>query len=126
MPEPTPNPDKALKDKILKGGLSLALRQMVTSVLSLVSILVVARILGPKQYGIVAVAMGIFYFLVWSNKLGIGVYFVREQSLPENCSQNILTFYNHISFVTAVALWFLAPAIAPGRSNPKPSGWFAF
>ncbi len=113
------NNDKDLKDKILKGGLSLAVRQIVTSGLSLVSILVVARVLGPEQYGIVAFGMGIFYFLVWINKLGIGVYVTRVSELSADAPRQILALFNQISLVTAVVLWVSAPAIAAWTKQPE-------
>ena len=52
--------DNTLKDKVVKGGLYLALRQLVTVGLSVLSILVIAKQLGPTNYGIMVNALGIF------------------------------------------------------------------
>ncbi|NJR68856.1 MAG: oligosaccharide flippase family protein [Synechococcales cyanobacterium CRU_2_2] len=103
--------DQDLKKKILQGGIVLAIRQLITSVFSLVSVLVVARVLGPEKYGIVAIAMGIFYFLIWTNKLGIGVYVLRQTELPKETPRQILAFYNTLGMGLALLLWLLAPAL---------------
>ena len=60
-----------LKNKVVKGGLYLALRQLVIVGLSVLSILVIAKQLGPANYGILVNALGIFYFTTWTGKLGL-------------------------------------------------------
>ena len=57
--------------KVVKGGLSLTLRQIFTAGLSMISILVIARILGPANYGIVTVTFGFFFFFAFSGRLGL-------------------------------------------------------
>ena len=52
-----------LKEKVLKGSIVLTVRQIIGSILSLVSVLVVARTLGPEQYGIATTAIGILALL---------------------------------------------------------------
>ncbi|NJM57390.1 MAG: oligosaccharide flippase family protein [Synechococcales cyanobacterium RU_4_20] len=109
--------DQDLKKKILQGGIVLAIRQLITSVFSLVSVLVVARVLGPEKYGIVAIAMGIFYFLIWTNKLGIGVYVLRQTELPKRnppADPGVLQHPRHGSSAPA-----LAACARPGRLDKK-------
>jgi PST family polysaccharide transporter len=97
------------KKKILQGGISLTLRQILVLLLSLANVLVVARILGPEVYGIVATSLGIFYFLLWTSKLGLGVYLVRQPDMDPKISEQVLSFYNTVGLFFCVLLVGIAP-----------------
>lgn len=99
-----------LKAKVLQGGVYLTLRQLFGIGLSMVSILVIARILGPEQYGIVAVTMGIFYFTIWTSKFGLNVYLVRQPDLSEDTSSHVLAFYNTLGLAFCLFFGLAAPA----------------
>ncbi len=101
----------ALKTKILQGGIYLTLRQLVGVALSLVSVLVIARVLGPEHYGIVAIASSFLYFTFWTAKLGLDIYLVRQPDLPEDGPEQILAFYNTVGVTLCVLLWFAIPTI---------------
>jgi len=102
---------KNLKEKILKGGISLLIRQLLVSGLSLINILVIARILGSERYGIVTIILGIFYFFTPTLKLGLQVYLVRKPDLLENESEQIVAFYNTVGIAIIALLWSCAPLI---------------
>lgn len=102
---------EGLKAKVLTGGLYLTLRNVVAAGLSLVSVLVIARILGPKDYGIATVAVGIFYFLIWTCRLGLNTYLVRQPELPESGPQQIISFYNTFGILLCALLWGCAPVV---------------
>ncbi|MEM6450069.1 MAG: oligosaccharide flippase family protein [Cyanobacteria bacterium P01_D01_bin.105] len=108
----------ALKQKVIKGGLYLTLRQLVSVGLSILSILVIARVLGPKDYGILVNALGIFYFIIWTGKLGLHVYLIQQKQLPDDAPEQVLNFFNLLSVVFAVGLLALAPAIAHWTQEP--------
>lgn len=101
--------DVSLKTKILQGGLFLTIRQLIGSVLSLVSVLVIARVLGPKNYGIVAIATGILVFTFWTGKLGLDVYLIRQPDLPKDGAEQILAFYNTVGVGLCLVLWLALP-----------------
>ncbi len=113
------NLDKDLKKKVLKGGVSLAIRQLVTSGCSLMSILIIARVLGPEQYGILASCLGIYFFLVWTNKLGIGVYAVRQSEFSDDALRQVLAFFNTLSILSLILLWVLAPVLVQWTKQPE-------
>lgn len=102
---------KGLKSKILTGGIYLTLRNVIAAILSLVSVLVIARILGPKNYGIATVAIGIFYFLIWTCRLGLTTYLVRQPNLPDTGPQQIVSFYNVLGIPLCTLLWLCAPLV---------------
>ncbi|MBD2089100.1 oligosaccharide flippase family protein [Microcoleus sp. FACHB-1515] len=78
--------------------------------MSLVSVLVVARILGPKDYGIVSVVLGLYYFFSWLGKFGLPTYLIRQPDLQENTFQQILAFFNTTGLATCLLCWLAAPA----------------
>ena len=101
--------DRSLKDKIIKGGISLSIRQLIVSGLSLVNILIIARLLGPERYGIVTIVLGFFYFLTPTLKLGLQVYLVRKPNLLKNEPGQIVAFYNTVGVAVIALLWSAAP-----------------
>ncbi|MEL7501591.1 MAG: oligosaccharide flippase family protein [Cyanobacteria bacterium J06554_6] len=104
----TPKP-KNFKKKVVRGGIFLTLRKLVASALSLVSILVIARVLGPEQYGIVAIAAGTFYFFKWISHLGLGIYLVRQTQVSEHQAEDVLAFYTTVGFAFCGLIWLSAP-----------------
>jgi len=100
---------QSLKSKVLSGGILLTLRSLVAAVISLVSVIVMARVLGPKNYGIATVSIGVFYFLTWTCRLGLHTHLVRTRDLPDRGARQIISFYNAFGLVLCVVLWLLAP-----------------
>lgn len=108
-----------LKQKVLKGSISLTLRQLLASALSLVSVFVIARTLGPALYGVVSASLGIFYFFRWTIRFGLGTYIVRQPDLKDEEVEQILYLYGLGGLLICVGLWLLAPAFSwwIGRSE---------
>lgn len=100
---------QGLKSKVLNGGILLTLRSLVAAVISLISVIVIARILGPKNYGIATVSIGIFYFLTWTSRLGLHTHLVRARDLPEDGPQQVITFYNLFGTLLCATIWLGAP-----------------
>lgn len=101
----------ALKTKVLQGGLYLTLRQLLAAGISLVSVLVIARALGPESYGIVAIASSILYFTIWTGKLGLEVYLIRQPDLSEDGPEQVLAFFNTVGVAICVLLWLAVPIL---------------
>ncbi|URD48302.1 oligosaccharide flippase family protein [Chroococcidiopsis sp. CCNUC1] len=102
---------KTLKNKVLQGGIYLTIRQLAASALSLVSVLVIARVLGPENYGVVVSAAFILYFTFWTAKCGLDVYSIRQPTLPKDAAEQILAFYNTVGIGLCVLLWFATPLV---------------
>ncbi len=98
-----------MKTKVLKGAISLGLKQVLSALLSLVSTLVVARILGPEKYGIVAISLGIFYFFKFIGRMGLNVYLIRQPNISQEEVEQILSFYNTVGALVCLILWLAAP-----------------
>lgn len=68
---------------MIKGGAFLLVRQAVGIVISVVGVLLVTRIIGPRQYGLFAAAAGIVTFLHMFGSWGLDVYLLRKTEDPE-------------------------------------------
>ena len=118
LDQATDSSEQSLKQRVVKGGLYLTLRQLVSVALSVVSILVIAKALGPENYGILVNALGIYYFIIWTGKLGLHVYLIQQRELPEDAPEQVLAFFNLLSLGFAIALFALAPAIGWWTQEP--------
>jgi O-antigen/teichoic acid export membrane protein len=73
----------SLRQKAIKGGAFLLVRQALGIVISIVGVLLVTRIIGPRQYGLFAAAAGIVTFLSMFGNWGLDVYLLRKTEDPE-------------------------------------------
>ena len=105
---PTPS---SLKNKVLKGGIFLTLRQLLSSGLSLVSVFVIARTLGPEKYGLVASSLGLFYFLTWTGQMGLNMYLVRQPDLKKTEPEQLMAFYGTAGLLFCCVVWAIAPLL---------------
>jgi PST family polysaccharide transporter len=112
----------SLKERALQGGLYLALRQLVSVILSLVSVLVVARTLGPASYGIYAVAAGLLYFAIETGRLGLDVYLIRAKELPEDAPEQLLGFFATVGTPACLLLTCLLPLTGSWTDSPEMPG----
>ena len=103
---PTPS---SIKNKVLRGGVFLTLRQLLSSGLSLISVFVIARTLGPEKYGLVASSFGLFYFISWTGQMGLNTYLMRQPDLQENEPEQLLAFYSTVGLLFCGAVWAIAP-----------------
>ncbi len=72
-----------LRQKAIKGGAFLIVRQGVGIIISVIGVLLVTRIIGPRQYGLFATAAGIVTFLSLFGNWGLDVYLLRKTEDPE-------------------------------------------
>jgi O-antigen/teichoic acid export membrane protein len=119
----TGQPEAGLRKKVLQGGAFLAFRQAIGVVLSLAGVLLVTRVIGPRQYGIFAMAMGIVTFLYMLGTWGIDIYLLRKTEKPSEHEFNqgftVLLCISSAFFLALAALSHLiasfvkTPAVAP-------------
>jgi O-antigen/teichoic acid export membrane protein len=102
-----------IRQRAIQGGAFLALRQGIGIALSLVGVLLVTRIIGPRQYGLYVVGAGIVNFLCTLGTWGLDVCLLRKTEAPakEEFDQ-AFTLLLCISAVFAVGLIALRPLIA--------------
>jgi O-antigen/teichoic acid export membrane protein len=102
-----------LRKKVLRGGAFLTGRQAVGMALSLAGVLLVTRVIGPRQYGLYSVAVGIVTFVCALGTWGLDVYLLRKsETLDETEFDQAFTILLCISAVFLVGLSILSPIIA--------------
>ena len=89
----------------------MTIRQLLVAGLSLLNVLVIARMLGPGMYGIVTIILSIFYFLNQVCRLGLQVYLVRKTDLTPEEPIQIQAFYNFLGIALCIIFAGVAPVI---------------
>lgn len=67
-----------LREKVMKGGLFLVLRQGLGLMIGLGGMILLTRIIGPTQYGLYIAGLGILTFLIALAGLGLNVFLIRK------------------------------------------------
>jgi O-antigen/teichoic acid export membrane protein len=94
---------KGLRGKILEGGALLMGRQIVSMGLSLIGLLVIARMIGPAAYGPYVAALGICQYAQSLGQVGIGVYLIRAPGRVTRLTFDVATTLSLISAVALIA-----------------------
>jgi PST family polysaccharide transporter len=103
----------SLRQAVLRGGAFLIFRQAIGLALSLVGVLLVTRVIGPRQYGLYAAAAGIVTFLCAFGTWGLDVYLLRKTEKPKETDfHQAFTLLLCISVVFLGGLAVLSPHIA--------------
>jgi PST family polysaccharide transporter len=101
------------EEKASAGGVFLIGRQLLGMVLSLISVIVVTRMLGPREYGLFAIVSGIAGYASEVGKLGLDVYLIRHQGDLEQRQIGVTqTLYLIVGLVISLAIVIIAPFLA--------------
>lgn len=99
-----------LKRLIFKGSIYLTIRQILGLILSVISLFVIFRYLGPENYGYLAIALGIWSYITTISSFGLDVFLIREKSDYETAK--VRQLYSFIVF-TSIIITFFAIGFAP-------------
>ena len=109
-----------LKHALLRGGLYITLRQLISMVLSLISVLVITRILGPERYGWYLIGFSCNAFATSLATVGLKTYLIRK---PGDCSKQlqgeILAFLIVSSTVLSIMVALTASSVAYWTNVPE-------
>jgi O-antigen/teichoic acid export membrane protein len=109
-----------LKQALLRGGLYLTIRQIFALGLSLTSVLLITRILGPVHYGWITIAISCNTFMASLADMGMKTYLIRK---PGDCSEQlqgeILTFLILTGSILTAIAFLSAPWIAFWTNIPE-------
>jgi O-antigen/teichoic acid export membrane protein len=96
-----------LKQKVISGGLYLALRQGLGMAIGLGGVLLLTRLIGPEQYGLYAGTFGICWYIQTIFQMGIGVYLVRQEG-----EESELAYHQAITLLLLLSLLGTALSLA--------------
>jgi O-antigen/teichoic acid export membrane protein len=97
----------------------LGLGSVMGKLFSLGTTLIMARILSPADYGLMAIAMIIIGFIGFFNEVGIGAAIVQKSALTDQEINGCFVIAVIISFLLFIATVTCSPFIAHFYGNPK-------
>lgn len=100
----------SLRQRILRGGAYLTVRQALGTVINIGGVLLLTRAIGPAEYGLYAAAVGVFTAMQLAAQLGVGIYLVRH---PEEPDQRVYDQAFTILFTLGVVGAVLGALAAP-------------
>lgn len=71
-----------LRQKVLRGGTYLVTRHLLGVAIAFANLLILTRLIGPKNYGLYAAALGMIIYLGNISRLGMDVYLIRHEKDP--------------------------------------------
>ncbi len=80
---------------------------------------ILARLLTPDEFGIVALVTVFVSFFNLLSDFGIGPAVIQNQSLTDEDIQSIFSFYILIVIILAVIFFLIAPFIAKFYNKPE-------
>jgi O-antigen/teichoic acid export membrane protein len=115
-------PPEAVADRAGRAlGWSL-LNTMVARFGSMAIGIIIARLLGPEEFGTFAVAFVALMAVLSFNELGVSLAIVRWPNEPEEIAPTVNTISLAMSAVLTVAMIAVAPAFASAMGDPDAAG----
>ena len=109
----------SLKDKAIKGTLWSSLERFSVQGMQFVVMLLIARILGPKNYGLIGMLM---IFIALSRSLtdsGFGQALIRKENNTDADRNTVFYFNQVVSCSLYVLLFAIAPLVADFYNEPQ-------
>lgn len=101
-----------LKNHLVKGVTYSASAKYLNVVINIVIGAILARILTPEEFGLVAIVMVFVTFFNLMSDFGIGPAVIQNQGLNDNDTSSIFSFSILVGVLFAVIFYFAAPIIA--------------
>lgn len=101
-----------VKEKAIKGGGALLLRQLGVHLINIVGNIVLARILIPEDFGVYAIVTFLINFLVLFGDVGLGASLIQRTQEPTNKEiRSIFTFQQIVNSVIVIFAFIISPLI---------------
>jgi O-antigen/teichoic acid export membrane protein len=110
---------KDLKERTIRGGFARLAAQAVSFAVSMVSLMVMARLLGPAEYGLVGMVTAFTGILVLFRDFGLSAAAVQRPTLTDEEASTL--FWVNVLFGAGLALLAvaMAPAVAAFYHDPR-------
>lgn len=114
--------DKGFNQRIIKGGGVTILVQIVLLFVQIVTTSLLAHILSPADFGLVALAAAFTSFIVIFKDLGLSMATIQREKLTHNQVSNLFWVNIGVSFVLALIVVAISPLLAIFYENDKLAG----
>lgn len=111
--------NNSLKKELTVGVFYTAVAKYGAIVVSLVVTAILARLLSPEDFGVVAISTIIINFFGMFSELGIGPAIIQNQQLSKSDLSSIFSFTVYLGIAMGVLFFFCAEPVASYYENPK-------
>ncbi|MEM4724425.1 MAG: lipopolysaccharide biosynthesis protein [Candidatus Hadarchaeum sp.] len=101
-----------LRKVSLRGGVVTIIAQSCKLILQLVSTAILARLLGPEEYGLIAMALAVTSFVNLFKDLGLSTATIQQDTISHQQISNLFWLNALAGMLVAILTCALAPALA--------------
>lgn len=102
----------SLSNRIFNGALWMLLTRLLIKSIGIVSSIILARVLSPEDFGLVAIVMAIYAFIELFGVSGFNVALIQKKSATKDDYNTVWTISFLFGLVAALIFVFVAPYIA--------------
>jgi lipopolysaccharide exporter len=118
-PNTEPPPERSLRSSMMHGAAWMFVMRMSVRFIGLVNTMILARLLAPEEFGLVAMAMIVVAFVDAFNDMGLDMALIRERDLPYSRYKTAWTLSVVVGAVNASLLAYAAPFVAAFYEDPR-------
>ena len=111
--------DSSLSKKVSKGALWVTAASICGRGLNIISAIILARLLAPEDFGLMAIAMAIVAFSQGTTSTGFESALIQKQDRPEDFLNTAWTFELARYLVLFLIIFFAAPLFASFFNEPR-------
>ena len=101
-----------IKEEMLKGVMWSAVGKYSGVIIQLIITAVLARLITPEEFGVVAIATVLIAFLTIFSDLGLGAAIIQRQDFGKKEYDSIFSFSIYLGIILSVALFLSSPLLA--------------
>ncbi|MCJ8292853.1 MAG: lipopolysaccharide biosynthesis protein [Colwellia sp.] len=109
----------SLQSKAVKGVAALGVGKGIGRLISFANTIILARILSPDDYGLMAMAMVVCGFITFFNEIGLGSAIIQREEVSDKQLNGAFSIALLASFVLYGITYLLAPSIGGFYNNPQ-------
>ena len=109
----------SIKEELLSGVFWTAIAKYSSLLVTLIVSMILARLIAPEEFGIVAIANIFIVFLTMLSQIGIGPAIVQSKDLSRNDYNNIFGVSLYIGLILALIFYLSSESIANLYSEEK-------
>lgn len=113
------SPDSSLSKKVSKGALWVTAASICARGLNVVSAIILARLLAPRDFGLMAIAMAIIAFSQGTTQTGFEAALIQKQDRPEDFLDTAWTFELTRYLILFLITFLTAPLFASFFNEPR-------
>ena len=108
-----------LARKVLKGSIWLFSSYALSKLARIVMMLIIAKVLSPRDYGIISLVAAIFTLVQVINEFGFDSALIQRRNLDERFLSTAFTANIFVGFILAIGIFLVAPWIAYFYREPE-------